>query len=227
MRCNWCMQMVLRDVSMLELLWPLLIPTSIRCHACEKRFARIDGQTCCPSCGKHASTYCSDCQSWASAYPGFTLKHRGIFAYNEGMKDWLHQYKLMGDFRLREVVAADVKKALKTYRYDCLIPIPLSADRYNERGFNQVIAVLDTAAIAYQELLLKPVSLVPLATLSKLERMAIQQPFSLVDGAEEQIKEKRILLIDDVYTSGRTLYHAAELIHSCQPASIESISFAR
>ena len=212
---------------MLALLCPLLMPAIARCQACDERLERIDWQTCCPSCGQKETADCLDCQYWAQVYPDFVLRHRGIFVYNDGMKEWLHQYKLLGDYRLRQVVALDVKKSLKTFRYDCLIPIPLSADRYKSRGFNQVTAVLEAASIVYEELLQKHVSLVPLATLSRKERLAIDQPFSLRQGAIESIKGKKILLVDDVYTTGRTLYHAAALIHSCQPTSVESLSLAR
>lgn len=227
MICSWCHQDVLREVSMLELLCPLLIPSDLRCQSCEDRLERIDWQVCCSCCGQRDTQHCSDCQEWTRTHPDFVFDHRGIFAYNEGMKEWLHQYKLVGDYRLRNVLATDVKKVLKAYRYDQLIPIPLSTDRYKSRGFNQVTAVLDAAGLSYEEHLLKPMPLAPLAALSKKERMAIPQPFSLKKGAAECIMGKKILLVDDVYTTGRTLYHAAALIHSCQPASVQSISFAR
>ncbi|WP_241508331.1 hypothetical protein [Enterococcus casseliflavus] len=34
------------------------------------------------------------------------LQHRALFAYDQGMKDWLHEYKLMGNYQLRGDVCA-------------------------------------------------------------------------------------------------------------------------
>ena len=39
--------------------------------------------------------------------------------------------------------------------------------------------------------------------------------------------DKRVLLVDDVYTTGQTIYHAAEVLLTCQPKTITSFSFAR
>ncbi|EQC81160.1 hypothetical protein HSIEG1_3183 [Enterococcus sp. HSIEG1] len=45
--------------------------------------------------------------------------------YNQGMQEWLHQYKLMGDFRLRATFLPEIKQAFKGLLYDLVIPIPL------------------------------------------------------------------------------------------------------
>lgn len=86
-------------------------------------------------------------------------------------------------------------------------------------------AVLQAAGIDYRSLLKKKIHLPPQAAMTRNERLAAPQPF-IIEKAQE-IKDKRVLLVDDVYTTGQTIYHAAEVLLTCQPKTITSFSFAR
>ena len=108
-----------------------------------------------------------------------------------------------------------------------MIPIRLSAERYQQRGFNQVTAVLEAAGVRFQELLEKVVDTAPQAQRSRRKRLVEAQPFAVKPDVACEIKGKKLLLIDDVYTTGRTLYHAAEALQSFGPQSIRSFSIAR
>ena len=206
MECSWCQIFFLREVTIIELLAPWRIPEKELCPQCAQRFTVIDWQSCCPM---------------------IHLQHRALFAYDQGMKEWIHEYKLMGNYQLRETFAAAIRQKINNFDYDCLIPIPLSAERYQERGFNQVTAVLDAGGVKSKEWLDKVVDTAPQAQRSRKQRLEEAQPFAVKPEATVEIKNKKLLLIDDVYTTGRTLYHAAEALQTFGPQSIRSFYFAR
>ncbi len=88
-------------------------------------------------------------------------------------------------------------------------------------------AVLDAGGVKSKEWLDKVVDTAPQAQRSRKQRLEEAQPFAVKPEATVEIKNKKLLLIDDVYTTGRTLYHAAEALQTFGPQSIRSFSFAR
>ena len=61
--------------------------------------------------------------------------------------------------------------------------------------------------------------------MTRNERLAAPQPF-IIEKAQE-IKDKRVLLVDDVYTTGQTIYHAAEVLFDLPAENDHVLSFAR
>jgi competence protein ComFC len=122
------------------------------------------------------------------------LQHRALFAYDQGMKEWIHEYKLMGNYQLRETFAAAIRQKINNFDYDCLIPIPLSAERYQERGFNQVTAVLDAGGVKSKEWLDKVVDTAPQAQRSRKQRLEEVQPFAVKPEATVEIKKQETVV---------------------------------
>ena len=54
----------------------------------------------------------------------------------------------------------------------------------------------------------------------------MEQPFEL-RVANGKIRNQKVLLVDDVYTTGRTLFHGAELLYKNGAEAVESLTFAR
>jgi competence protein ComFC len=181
----------------------------------------------CPTCRKAGlSIPCQDCLLWHKIYPTYNFQHEAFFQYDDAFHQWIHQYKFLGDYRLRKTFVVELRHFFKKEKFDVICAIPLSKERYLKRGFNQVEGILEAAAIKIEKLLDKKVNTVPQAEKNRSERLITPQPFEVV-ATEQQITGKRILLVDDVYTTGRTLFHAAEALNAYHPREIRTLSLAR
>ena len=116
------------------------------------------------------------------------VEHEALYRYNAAMKDYFKRYKFEGDRLLGMVFACDIKKALKKYKSYTIIPTPISHEKKQERGFNQVSTILDFAEIKYSSLFQKEDSLAQSKT--REERLKTSQHFQLI----EEVSEKRNIL---------------------------------
>ena len=55
--------------------------------------------------------------------------------------------------------------------------------------------------------------------------MQLQQPFA-IQKENQKIKKCSVILVDDIYTTGRTLFHAAAVINDCYPKSLNTFTRA-
>ncbi|HFR3977747.1 TPA: ComF family protein [Streptococcus suis] len=191
------------------------------CHDCLATFEKIAEQHCshCSKSGEEES--CKDCCYWLSQ--GKSVSHTAIFQYNEAMADYFSRYKFQGDYILRKIFAEQVKKALEPYSDYTVVPIPLSQERLEERGFNQVTGILDAARIPYKELLGKRDSQKQ-SSKSREERIETEQSFYILN--ENELPEK-ILLVDDIYTTGATIQLATRLFMKTSQKEIKTFSLSR
>lgn len=104
------------------------------------------------------------------------------------------------------------------------IPIPLSDERLYERGFNQAEALLVKAGLS-PTFVLQRIHTEKQSKKSRTERIHIQQVFKLTDPY--LVKDKMIVLMDDIYTTGSTLRHAAKLLKEAGASSVHSFTIAR
>ncbi|HEL2403042.1 TPA: ComF family protein [Streptococcus suis] len=191
------------------------------CNDCLATFEEI-AEHHCPHCSKSGEeATCQDCHYWLDQ--GKLVSHTAIFQYNEAMADYFSRYKFQGDYILRKIFAEQVQKALEPYSDYTIVPIPLSQERLEERGFNQVTGILDAARIPYKELLGKRDSQKQ-SSKSREERLVTEQTFYLVD--EKSLPEK-ILLVDDIYTTGATIQLVTRLFMKTSQKEIKTFSLAR
>lgn len=226
MKCSYCRKELVRNLTMLEILWPFLVRNEELCSECRRTFTEIT-EPHCPTCMKKEWTeMCDDCRQWQMLYPDYPFTHQAIFQYNDAFSDWLSRYKFLGDYRLCMTFNQEVKKALRPYHEYLICPIPLSEERLVERGFNQTAAFLTAAGIEQSLLLKRKLDLAPQSQKNRRERMEMVQPYQLNVPATT-IYNKKILIVDDVYTTGRTLFHAASILLEHQPAEVRTFSLAR
>jgi competence protein ComFC len=143
------------------------------------------------------------------------------------MKAYMQQYKFQGDFALRRVLQEPLRLALARETYDVLVPIPVDQATWQQRGFNQVTGWLQTQP--FQQALLVRASHKdqPQSAKDRAARLQTAQPFILAPHAADVLMGQRVLLLDDVYTTGRTLRHAAAQIYLGGAKAVTSLTLAR
>ena len=111
-----------------------------------------------------------------------------------------------------------------------IIPVPLHKRRQNWRGFNQSALLAKLIAqqtgLQFADALIRTKHTKPQMSLKSAERhLNIRGIFSLKQGSE--IKNKKILLIDDVWTTGSTLKECAAVLKRNGAKSVWGITIAR
>ena len=218
--CVLCDNSLGKKLTFCDLL-SLTKPKIRACDACFEKFQLISAQHC-PKCYREGTCeVCMDCQVWIEK--GKEVCHKSCFVYNEAMKDFFSQYKFQGDYALYSVFAEVLQKELKVYRDYALVPIPVSAEKYQTRGFNQVTAFLEGAKLPFKEVLEKHDTIAQ-SSKTREERLQSQQCFKVKDNVQVPTK---VLLIDDIYTTGSTLQLAKEMLVEAGVKEIMTFSLAR
>ena len=199
------------------------------CRTCEEKLPRLAGRTCCPGCMRPQSLstgLCEDCRSWSSRYPELTIAHHACYAYTGIVKDWLQRYKFQGDYRLAGAFTNDLRAYQRAHPQALFLPLPISIASYEERGFNQCEEMLKQAGIRYVQFLENQHAGEKQSEKNRGERLLTTQPFSLRVEHKKYLQQE-IILFDDVYTTGRTLYHAKSLLYKQGFRSVRSVTIAR
>ncbi|MFP7479044.1 ComF family protein [Terribacillus saccharophilus] len=157
-----------------------------------------------------ASSVCSDCLDWEkTSYQTVLEKNVSLYSYEPFMQDYIARWKYRGDYVLGKVFEAEFRKLYLQHFQDSkyeVVPIPLSAERMAERGFNQA-GELAFFTRAKQKLVLGRKHAEKQSKRSRLHRLTADNPFYLLAKPP-----KYAVLIDDIYTTGTTLRHAAQVL---------------
>lgn len=148
-------------------------------------------------------------------------EHMHIFKYTGIIKEKITQYKFkdkayLYDF-FSEIICSNKKVMKYIYGYDYIIPIPLSKYRKRLRGYNQTYLIVkelqkrDNTINIETEILYKEKNIKPQSTLNEIERKINIKNAYIVKNIEK-IKDKKILLFDDVFTTGSTTNECSRLL---------------
>jgi ComF family protein len=235
--------------------WHLLLGWVLpaRCHACARYLRResnpsfcrdcwgtvslIDGP-CCPRCGKpfaseaalsHSPGHlCGDCRE---RLPRFD---RAVAAgwYEGVLAEAIHLFKYRGRTLLgRPLGALLVNTIERIPDTDCLVPVPLHPSRLREREFNQALLLCDilgskSGLPVIPDALQRTRETPPQIGLSRLDRRRnVRRAF--VPRRPERIEGRRILLIDDVFTTGSTANDCARALKRAGAESVSVLTVAR
>ncbi len=142
-----------------------------------------------------------------------------IFNYNDVIKELIESYKFKRYTKISEFflpfVIEKIEKVLPAF--DLIIPVPLHPSKERERGFNQNVLILEgvkkNLKINYRKdilIRLKPTK--PQSRIKEIKKREenVRDAFKVIKSKE--IIDKRVLLFDDVFTSGKTLEECGRVL---------------
>ena len=114
-------------------------------------------------------------------------------------------------------------------KYDYYVPVPTSPEHQMRRQFDTISAIYGDI-LPLTPVLIKKEGSHAQGEKNKEERLKTPQGF-LIDkniNIRENIQTGKVLILDDIYTTGRTLYHARDCLKEAFPGmQIESFSICR
>lgn len=216
--------------------WPLgflMLPQKKRvtttCSDCLAAFHKIDREMSCEGCGRQQNSrkLCQDCLKW-QAKTTYDFSNRALFQYDEAMKTYMHDYKFQGNYQLRHVFDVTFSHFIGMQtEVDFLVALPIDRQTWQTRGFNQVTGLLTELSTTDLLVMDRQKKEKRQSQKKRRERLKTSNHFQIDVECPEQIKNKRILLLDDVYTTGRTLRHAAETLYAAGCRKVDSMTLCR
>lgn len=170
------------------------------------------------------------CQDCSKKFQRAEIKEEGtildhvtsLYSYNEAMRSYLHQFKFLQDVALAHVFAKEIKKALP--KDTLIVPIPMHPEKRIARTFAHVDELLSSAQIPFTHLLEKT-GTDAMGEKSKQERLRVASLFKLKEHVQTQ--PVTYILVDDIYTTGTTLRHAATVLKEAGATRVEAITLIR
>ncbi len=192
-------------------------PPRPRCRCCALPLA--GGAAQCGECLKHppALDACIAAVDYAYPWPGL-----------------LADFKFRGDPGWATPLAALLRSAPHAQAAidaaDWLIPVPLAPSRLAERGFNQAqrLALALARKKTSEGLLLRVAATPDQHALGRAQRLAnLQSAFAVAPLRSPELHGKRLVLVDDVMTTGATLHAAARALRHAGADHVSALVLAR
>ena len=206
------------------------------CGDCQQRAPRIVAPFCAkcsePFPGAITQTFsCANCENRVLHFDCAVAAYR-----SRGLvRRLVHQFKYAKQRHLRHPVAGWLRETLHDPRlrgraFDLLVPVPLHPARQRERGFNQAELLADLLAdsmnLPRRNLLERTRYTTTQTAYDRAERMEnLHDAFRLRKNRD--VRELRVLLIDDVLTTGSTLSECARVLKKAGAFSVHAATAAR
>lgn len=230
-------------MGLLDVLFP---KRCIRCkkvgdYICSDCFARIsfDTRLICLVCGKNAI----DGLTHPKCQGKYTID--GAFCgvvYKDIVRKLLYQFKYQPYLTDLQPILTDLLYESLIQQQSCmraleskpiLVPIPLSMKRLRQRGYNQAElyakGLVQKFDLEIEHLLVRSKETRPQFGLSKEDRAENMKDAFEINAKikAQQTKGRSVFLIDDILTTGSTLYEAAKVLKKNEFGNVWGIAFAR
>jgi len=199
----------------------------------------------CPFCGallRKGEELCGNCQKKLAWLAGATAESKVEFVarcvsplvYDERTREAVHRYKFMGVSQYKKTFGKFIAQCVRDHfpeGFDLITWVPLHKDRLAERGYDQakLLAVelgvrCDTQVSATLEKVRKTVAQSGIEK-DEERRANVLGCYELLEGVP--ITGKRVLLVDDVVTTGATMAEAARVLHMAGAAEVCAVTLAK
>lgn len=188
------------------------------CPSCAKKLPYIR-EPRCKKCGKEIGRaeqeYCRDCMRFPHSFD----KGAAVFTYNSLMGHSIAMFKYHNRREYAKTYAAQMyrhdRKFLESCAPDVILPVPVHALKKRQRGFNQAELIAKelgklTGIPVDCSYIIRTQKTVPQKELSRQQRKAnLRKAF---DIRKKGVCYEKVLLVDDIYTTGATIDAISELL---------------
>lgn len=200
------------------------------CRECRNEMIYLQPSLCC-ECGKPMSegTTCRGCLAEARYLDGVY----SVFKYGGTIRQAIIQMKYHNIKALADPLSRFMAIYLKQYSlsFDIIIPVPIHKRRLRERGYNQTSLLARRLSRMTRIPVMEGVLIRTRHTPSQAKSDSVERRRENIKNAfkcvRRDISGKRILLIDDVCTSGATLNSCAASLKSAGAASVWGLTLAK
>ena len=162
-------------------------------------------------------------------------EHLYIFEYEGIIRRIILKYKFQDKAYLYKTFVNFLLKNKNFFefikKYDTIIPVPISRKRRAVRGYNQSELIVKEIANftnlkEESDCLFKIKNVIEQSKLNKEERQKnIQGVYELRN--KEKLYKKKILLVDDIYTTGSTVNECSKVLRGAKPKQIGIFTIAK
>lgn len=190
--------------------------------------------TCCgvPFPGSSGTNrLCGEC---IISPPPFTVA-RSLGRYETVLMEVIHKFKYRGKIAAGKVLGTMMASfdysEFPISEYSLVMPVPLHPRRLRERGFNQSLILSRELARTFSltldfTSLRRHIYREPQVNVKREKRESnVRGVFQLRD--EDKVKGEKIILVDDVYTSGSTVRECCRVLKKCGVADVSVLTVAR
>ena len=199
------------------------------CPECEKTSVKL-GTDICGKCGRalaNEAEFCDTCIRNERAF----VRARSCYVYEGAPKKFVYRLKFGG----RRYLAAFIAEAMVDryldcdFECDCVVAVPLSAKRKRKRGYNQAELIAEELS-SRLKLPLIDGALVKTKENKSQAKLKRREREENVRGvyevtAPEAFKGRRVLVVDDVMTTGATLGEVSRVLYKAKAWSVEALTY--
>jgi len=191
----------------------------------------LNGSSICQKCGKPCLYFVESCRECRKRRFLFE-QARSLGLYQDGLRDLVHCFKYGGSKRLADIFSKLIIDRMEDdyFDVDLITYIPLSNKKLHERGFNQAQLLakclaehldIELVDALKQDRETKDQSKLPAAD----RKTNVKGAFSAKGNTLPE--NCRILLVDDVFTTGSTINECSRVLKSAGVKSVKVITIAR
>ncbi len=188
------------------------------CRPCKGKIRYVHEPTC-KVCGKALNDpveeYCNDCKKVRHVF----TQSKAVYIYDGGIKNAMYRLKYGNHKDFARVFARDMAKMhgkyLKYREIDLIVPVPMNAAKRRTRGYDQAALLArelasETGLCFSDKVLVRARKTRPQKELNDVERRKnLKNAFKM---GRSSVKSRKVLLVDDIYTTGSTMDACAEVL---------------